>query len=128
MDASTVPRRKGPSRARSPVAVPFRQRRRASTQQEGPRRAQPKASTAGRASLSNAGEQPNTVTIGKRLAQRIRAYVTSGLSDQREVRSNLEWRLSPRVSVEGSYDNVNDISSSSLGNIGADIRWRLEFE
>ena len=33
-----------------------------------------------------------------------------------------------RVSVEGSYDNVNDISSSSLGNLGADIRWRLEFE
>jgi hypothetical protein len=69
-----------------------------------------------------------SLTIGKRLAQRIRAYVTSGLTDQREVRSNLEWRLSPRVSVEGSYDNVNDISSSSLGNLGADVRWRLEFE
>ena len=25
-------------------------------------------------------------------------------------------------------DNVNDISSSALGNLGADIRWRLEFE
>ena len=46
----------------------------------------------------------------------------------REVRSNLQWRLSPRVSVEGSYDNVNDISSSSLGNLGADVRWRLEFQ
>ena len=64
----------------------------------------------------------------KRLANRIRANVTSGLSDSREVRSNIEWRLSPKVSVEGSYDNVNDISSSSLGNLGADIRWRLEFE
>jgi hypothetical protein len=77
---------------------------------------------------SQAGRTEPTVTIGKRLAQRIRAYVTSGLTDQREVRSNLEWRLSPKVSVEGSYDNVNDISSSSLGNLGADIRWRLEFE
>jgi very-short-patch-repair endonuclease len=28
--------------------------------------------------------------------------------------SNVEWQLSPRVSVEGSYDNVNDISSSQL--------------
>ena len=82
----------------------------------------------GSAYSSRTGRTEPTVTIGKRLAQRIRAYVTSGLSDQREVRSNLEWRLSPRVSVEGSYDNVNDISSSSLGNIGADIRWRLEFE
>ena len=52
----------------------------------------------------------------------------TGLSESREVRSNVEWRLSPRVSVEGSYDNVNDISSSQLGNLGGDIRWRLEFQ
>jgi translocation and assembly module TamB len=82
----------------------------------------------GSAYSSRTGRTEPTVTIGKRLAQRIRAYVTSGLSESREVRSNLEWRLSPRVSVEGSYDNVNDISSSTLGNLGADVRWRLEFE
>jgi translocation and assembly module TamB len=82
----------------------------------------------GSAYSSRTGRTEPTVTIGKRLAHRIRANVTSGLSDSREVRSNVEWRLSPRVSVEGSYDNVNDISSSSLGNLGADIRWRLEFE
>lgn len=76
---------------------------------------------------SRTGRTEPTVTIGKRLAQRIRAYVTSGLTESREVRSNLELRVSPRVSVEGSYDNVNDISTG-LGNLGADIRWRLEFE
>jgi len=69
-----------------------------------------------------------TVTIGKRLNGRARASVTTGLAESREVRSNVEWRLSNRVSVESSYDNVNDISSSALGNLGADIRWRLEFE
>ena len=58
----------------------------------------------------------------------MRANVTSGLSENREIRSNLEWKLTPRVSVQGSYDNVNDVSSSSLGNLGADVRWRLEFE
>ena len=79
--------------------------RRASTQQEGP----------GRAERSEDG-RPH------------RDGYDRGASRQREVRSNLEWRLSPKVSVEGSYDNVNDISSSSLGNLGADIRWRLEFE
>ena len=81
----------------------------------------------GSAYSSRTGRTEPTVTIGKRLADRIRANVTSGLTDSREVRSNVEWRLSRRVSVEGSYDNVNDISSSSLGNLGADIRWRLEF-
>jgi translocation and assembly module TamB len=74
------------------------------------------------------GRTEPTVTVGKRLSERIRAYVTSGISESREVRSNLEWRLKPGVSVEGSYDNVNDVSSSNLGNLGADIRWRLEFE
>jgi translocation and assembly module TamB len=82
----------------------------------------------GSAYSSRTGRTEPTVTIGKRLAERIRANVTSGLAESREIRSNLEWRLSNRVSVEGSYDNVNDISSSSLGNLGADIRWRLEFE
>jgi translocation and assembly module TamB len=82
----------------------------------------------GSAYSSRTGRTEPTVTIGKRLAQRIRAYVTSGFTESREVRSNLEWRLSPRVSVEGSYDNRNDISSTTLGNLGADVRWRLEFE
>ncbi len=77
---------------------------------------------------SRTGRTEPTVTIGKRLTERIRAFVTSGLSESREVRSNLEWRLNRGVSVEGSYDNVNDISSSGLGNLGADVRWRLEFE
>jgi translocation and assembly module TamB len=82
----------------------------------------------GSAYSSRTGRTEPTITIGKRLAERIRANVTSGVAESREIRSNLEWQLSPRVSVEGSYDNVNDISSSSLGNLGADVRWRMEFE
>lgn len=82
----------------------------------------------GSAYSSRTGQTEPTVTIGKRLSDRIRALITSGIAESSEVRSNLEWKLSPRVSIEGSYDNVNDISSSSLGNLGADVRWRLEFE
>ena len=54
--------------------------------------------------------------------------MTSGLSENREVRTNLEWRVGSRVSVQGNYDNVNDVASSGLGNVGADVRYRLEFE
>jgi translocation and assembly module TamB len=81
----------------------------------------------GSAYSARTGRTEPTVTIGKRLADRIRANVTSGLAESREVRSNVEWRLNPKVSVEASYDNVNDISMSQLGNLGADIRWRVEF-
>ena len=82
----------------------------------------------GSAYSSRTGRTEPTVTIGKRLTERVRANVTTGLAESREVRSNIEWRLSNRVSVESSYDNVNDISASALGNLGAGVRWRLEFE
>jgi len=74
------------------------------------------------------GRTEPTITIGKRLAEQLRAQVTTGLSDSSKVESSLRWQMNPQVSVEGSYGNVNDISSSSLGNVGADIRWRLEFD
>jgi translocation and assembly module TamB len=82
----------------------------------------------GSAYSSRTGRTEPTVTVGKRVTDKVRANVTSGLSENREIRSNVELRLTPRVSVQGSYDNVNDVSSSALGNLGTDVRWRLEFE
>jgi translocation and assembly module TamB len=74
------------------------------------------------------GKTEPQLTVGKRLTNDIRASVTAGLSEDRELRSNIEWRLNNRLSVQGSYDNINDVSSSTLGNIGLDLRWKLEFE
>ena len=46
-----------------------------------------------------------------------------------ELRANILWRLSQKVSVQGSYDNVNNnVTSFAVGNVGADLRFRLEFE
>lgn len=77
---------------------------------------------------SRTGRPEPTVTFGKRLTDQVRATLTTGLSENREVRSNVEWQLKGGVSLQGSYDNVNEVSSSSIGNIGGGIRWRLEFE
>ena len=76
------------------------------------------------------GRTEPQVTVGKRLTDNVRASVTSGLTNDtdREIRSNLEVRLNQRLSVQGSYDNINDVSSSTVGNVGVDLRWRLEFE
>lgn len=82
----------------------------------------------GSAYSSRTGRTEPTITVGKRLTDRIRAYVTGGVNASQEVRSNIQWQLNPSVSVEGSYDNVNNISSAGIGNLGADIRWRLEFD
>jgi translocation and assembly module TamB len=77
---------------------------------------------------SRTGKPEPTVTVGKRLSENVRANVSSSVSETREVRSSLEWKLNKKVSIEGRYDNVNDVSSSSVGNVGADLRIRVEFE
>ncbi len=82
----------------------------------------------GTAYSSRTGRTEPTVTVGKRITERVRANVTSGLAENREVRSNVEWQLTPKTSVLGSYDNVNSVSSSAVGNLGADMRFRIEFE
>jgi len=74
------------------------------------------------------GQTEPQLTVGKRLTNDLRASVTTGLNEDPELRANIEWRLNNRLSVQGSYDNINDISSSALGNLGMDLRWRLEFE
>lgn len=76
---------------------------------------------------SRSGRTEPNVTIGKRLTEDVRANVTTTLTES-DVASSLEWRLRKGVSVEGSYDNTNDANSEGIGNIGADLRWRLEFE
>jgi translocation and assembly module TamB len=73
------------------------------------------------------GKTEPQLTVGKRLTNDLRASVTAGLSEDRELRSNIEWRLNNRLSLQASYDNINDVSSSALGNLGVDLRWRLEF-
>jgi len=77
---------------------------------------------------SKTGRTEPTVTVGKRITDSVRATVTTGITENREVRSNIEWRLNRQMSVQGAYDNVNDVSSSAFGNVGVDFRLRLEFE
>jgi translocation and assembly module TamB len=74
------------------------------------------------------GRTEPQVTFGKRLSDALRASVTSGFGERREIQANIEWQISRQFSVRGSYDNVNDVSSRSLGNLGVDLRYRLEFE
>ena len=74
------------------------------------------------------GRSEPTFTIGKRLTSDVTASVTSGMSEERQLRTSIQWRLSQQTSVQGSYDNINTISSAGFGNLGLDFRWRLEFE
>jgi translocation and assembly module TamB len=74
------------------------------------------------------GRTEPQVTVGKRVTDDVRANVTTGLTEDRELIANVEWRLGKRVSAQASYDNINAVTSSATGNIGVDLRWRLEFK
>jgi translocation and assembly module TamB len=71
------------------------------------------------------------ISIGKRIADRVRLSAATGLAPEaRELRTSLEWQLGRQTSVQAAYDNVNhnNTTGSSIGNVGVDLRWRLEFE
>ncbi|GAB4203359.1 MAG: hypothetical protein OHK0013_17400 [Sandaracinaceae bacterium] len=74
------------------------------------------------------GRTEPQVSIGKRIADRVRLSATTGLSESREFRAVLEAQLDETTSVQAGYDNYNLTSASSFGNVGIDLRWRLEFQ
>lgn len=81
----------------------------------------------GSAYSARTGRTEPTVTVGKRISEDVRANVMTGLTENREMRSYLEWRLSQKTSIIGNYDNLNDVTSQGLGNLGSDFRVRVEF-
>ncbi len=68
------------------------------------------------------------VVVGKRLTDTVRASATTGLTADSNFKTGVEWRLSNQTSVEAAYDNVQTTTSSQFGNVGLDLRWRLEFD
>ena len=82
----------------------------------------------GTGSSARTGRTQPMVTVGKRITDSVRATVTTGVTENREVKSTIEWRLDRGVSVQGSYDNSSTTFGLPMGNLGADLRWRIEFE
>jgi hypothetical protein len=62
------------------------------------------------------------------LTDRVRASATTGLTPDSNFKTGVEWRLDNQTSVEAGYDNVQTTTSSQFGNVGVDLRWRLEFD
>jgi translocation and assembly module TamB len=74
------------------------------------------------------GRTEPQVIVGKHLTENVRASVATSVGEDEELRANIEWRLNRRLGVQAAYDNINDVSSSVVGNVGVDLRWHLEFE
>jgi translocation and assembly module TamB len=74
------------------------------------------------------GRTEPQVIVGKHLTDAVRASVATSVGEDEELRANIEWRLNNRLGIQAAYDNINDVSSSVVGNVGLDLRWHLEFE
>ncbi len=75
------------------------------------------------------GRPEPMVTIGKRITDRVRLSAATGLTgEERTVQAGVEVQVGDRTTLQLLYDNINRESSSSIGNIGADLEWRIEFD
>ncbi len=74
------------------------------------------------------GRSEPRISVGKRIAERIRLSATTGLSEAREFRAAAEWQLDERTRLQLSYDNYNVTGTAAFGNLGLDLGYRLEFE
>jgi translocation and assembly module TamB len=70
------------------------------------------------------GRTEPRIRVGRRLRESIRIGASAGLSEARDFEANLELLMSDNLSIEAVYENDSDFN---LGNIGGDLRWRLEF-
>lgn len=69
------------------------------------------------------------VTVGSRVSDRVRLTASTGLtSETRSIRTTAEWRIDEHALIQAAYDNLNRDTASTFGNLGVDVRYRLEFE
>lgn len=74
------------------------------------------------------GRSEPRLSVGTRIAERVRATGTTGLGETREFRGAVELSVDENQRIGVSYDNYNYTGTSSFGNLGVDWVYHLEFE
>jgi translocation and assembly module TamB len=68
------------------------------------------------------------LVIGKRIAENVRLSASTGIAESRDFKTGVELELNDKTSVQAVYNNQNTTSASQLGDVGVDLKWRLEFD
>ena len=66
--------------------------------------------------------------VGKRIADRVRLDASTGLTETRDFSTGVEYQISDKTSVGAAYNNQTTNYTSQLGDVGVDLKWRLEFD
>lgn len=68
------------------------------------------------------------VYIGKRVADQVRVSAATGVGESRDFSTGVELQVSDQTSVAAKYNNQNSSGTTDLGDMGVDLKWRLEFD
>ncbi|MEZ4335192.1 MAG: translocation/assembly module TamB domain-containing protein [Sandaracinaceae bacterium] len=74
------------------------------------------------------GRSEPRVSVGARIADRVRLSATTGVGETRVFRGAVDLTIDENQRVGVSYDNYNYAGTSSFGNLGVDWVYHLEFE
>jgi len=74
------------------------------------------------------GRSEPRLSVGTRIAERVRLSATTGIGESREFRGAVDLTIDENNRVGISYDNYNYDGTNSFGNLGADWVYHLEFE
>lgn len=66
--------------------------------------------------------------VGKRIAENLRLNASTGIAESRDFSTGVQLQLTDQTAVEAVYNNQNANSASQIGDVGVDLKWRLEFD
>lgn len=66
--------------------------------------------------------------VGKRIARNLRLNASTGIAESRDFSTGVQLQLTDQTAVEAVYNNQNATSASQIGDVGVDLKWRLEFD
>ncbi|HUT78318.1 MAG TPA: translocation/assembly module TamB domain-containing protein, partial [Polyangia bacterium] len=71
-----------------------------------------------------AGTDTMRLSLGRSLTEDIWVAISSSVGQERDVKATLGYRISDSLSLSADYENIDE---TAIGNVGIDLRFRLEF-
>jgi len=71
-----------------------------------------------------AGTDTTRVSLGQWVTEDVWIALSSSIGQERDIKANLDYKITDNVSLSADYENDNE---SQIGNVGLDLKWRLEF-
>jgi len=81
-----------------------------------------------RKDVPNGGNKAAAAMVGKRIAENLRLNASTGIAESRDFSTGVQLQLNDQTAVEAVYNNQNATSASQIGDVGVDLKWRLEFD